>query len=291
MNPTSARRQAGAMRWWTPLLFLLGGTAAVIFAAALGGVDMSAAGQRLTDRLANTFHSSSTEWNDERGTLRLEFDHKDNLTSATFNGEELPREVVQLEDGYLTVTSLTYDDGELKYWRIPMTREGELLEEVRNLRWWRTLMRVHPQPPELGPGLRVARVGEGSASERAGFQVGDVIVAVEGREFPDSSELERAVQLGLAERAPGGPLTLTVERGAERLDLVLQLEPLVSRAEWDSVDVEDPVRRYMILRHGGHRREFEREASVHEDPDPEATEGLEPGAPEPPPLPPAPDGP
>jgi membrane-associated protease RseP (regulator of RpoE activity) len=275
------------MRWWMPLLALLGGTAALVFAAWLGGVDMHAAAQRLADRMEETFHRSSWEWNDERGDLRIEFDTLERVKRATFDGRPLPLEDVVLEDGYLTVTSLHYDDGELKYWRIPLDREDELREEVSNPRWPRTLMRIHPCADGEPPGLRIARLGKGGAAAKAGLLVGDVITGVAGEGRATSAELEAALQHALAERAPGGPLPIAVDRGGERLEFVIELEPLVSHEQWDALPIEDPVERYIVCQEPWRRHEYERSVSAQQDARPgeapaEPVEPLPPSEPPPP---------
>ena len=63
----------------------------------------------------------------------------------------------------------------------------------------------------------VAAVMRGSAAERAGLQVDDVITAV-GERFAPTRE---AVREALADAAPGEPLRLTVRRGDRLLSLTL----------------------------------------------------------------------
>jgi len=62
---------------------------------------------------------------------------------------------------------------------------------------------------------RVDTVAEKSAAEVAGFKPGDLIVAIDGAPIETFSDLQRIVTVS-ADR----PLTVTVERAGERLDLV-----------------------------------------------------------------------
>jgi hypothetical protein len=244
------RAVAGAVRWWTPLLWIAVGTVGLIFAAWAGGVDMKAAAERMADRLDQTFHRSTKEYEDkERGRLVLELDRRDQVRRVLHNGRELPPEELVIDDGYFTITSLRYDDGELMYWRLPMDREDEHREEVRNPRW-RMLMHVHPRAPDEPPGLRVARVGDDAAgpraaAARAGVRVGDVIVGYDDERPATSAELEAGLQLAIAECAPGGVIALLVERGGAEQVLRVELEPLLSRAEWEAVPGDDPVERWL----------------------------------------------
>jgi membrane-associated protease RseP (regulator of RpoE activity) len=252
------RAVAGAVRWWTPLLWLAVGTAGLVFAAWAGGVDMHAVGERIADRL----------------------------------GKVLPPEDVVLEDrDYITITSLHYDDGELMYWRLPMNWNDEVREQVRNPRW-RLLMRVHPRAEGEPPGLRVARIGEKGAAARADVRVGDVIVGVEEQRPSTSAELEAALQLAITERAPGGVLALLIERGGAEQIVRVELQPLLSKAEWDSLPEEDLEERWMFYsqpwrrEHRDRDQRKEREAQATQTPaaDPGATEVSVPT--EAPPLPP-----
>jgi S1-C subfamily serine protease len=66
-------------------------------------------------------------------------------------------------------------------------------------------------------GVAVRRVARGSAAQRAGLAVGDVITAVAGSPVRSVREWAEA---SAALRAPTVPLA--VRRGAERLELVLR---------------------------------------------------------------------
>jgi serine protease Do len=78
-------------------------------------------------------------------------------------------------------------------------------------------------PPSLeasAPGVPTRTVGavaRGSAAEKAGLEIGDVIVAVGERAVPDGE----AARLALAEREPDRPLPLTVRRADRQLSLTL----------------------------------------------------------------------
>jgi S1-C subfamily serine protease len=69
-----------------------------------------------------------------------------------------------------------------------------------------------------GPGAYVGGVREGSPGERAGVQVGDVIVELSGRAVSSVDDLEQVA----AKRPPGQPTSLAVQRGDERLTLILR---------------------------------------------------------------------
>jgi hypothetical protein len=245
--PASRRAESGEIRWWMPILALLGATAALVFAAWIGGVDMAAAGERILDRLDETFHTSSWSIHDERGQLQVEFDRRDHIRRVKHDGRLVPPEQVLLEDGYLTILGLTYDDGELMYWRLPRHWEDELRETCRNPRW-RLLLRVHPLPAGEPAGLRCARVADEGRAGRAGLRVGDVLRAVDGQRTATSAGLEELLQRTLAELALGGTLALTAERDGAELEVTLALDPLASQDEWDAVPdtVTDPVERYVL---------------------------------------------
>ncbi len=253
------RSVAGAIRWWMPLLWLAVGTAGLVFAAWAGGVDMHAVGERIADRLDETFNHSSVEIRDERGKLRVEFDRHDKIRRVTHDGKVLPPEDIELDDkNYLTVSSLQYDDGELMYWRIPLNWNDEVREQVRNPRW-RLLMRVHPRPDGQPPGLRVARVDEKGDAARADVRVGDVIVGVEDQRPTTSAELEAALQAAITERAPGGVLALLIERGGAEQIVRVELKPLLPKDEWDALPEQDLEERWMFYAQPWRREHRERD--------------------------------
>lgn len=69
-----------------------------------------------------------------------------------------------------------------------------------------------------GPGAYVGGVREGSPGERAGVQVGDIVVELSGRAISSVNDLEQIA----ARRPPGQPTSVTVRRGDERLTLILR---------------------------------------------------------------------
>lgn len=245
--PSPRRSESGEIRWWMPIVALLGATVALAFAAWIGGVDMTAAAERIVDRLDETFHNSDWAIHDERGELRVYRDRRDRIRRVEHDGRVIPPEQVLLEDGYLTILGLTYDDGELLYWRLPRHWEDELREMCRNPRW-RLLLRVHPLPEGEPAGLRCARVGEDGLAGKAGLRVGDVLRAVDGQRSATSAGLEELLQRTLAELALGGTLALTAERDGAELEVTLELDPLVSQDDWDAVPdtVTDPVERFAL---------------------------------------------
>ncbi len=69
-----------------------------------------------------------------------------------------------------------------------------------------------------GPGAYVGGVREGSPGERAGLQVGDVIVELSGRAVSSVEDLEQIA----AKRPSGQPTSMAVKRGDERLTIILR---------------------------------------------------------------------
>lgn len=267
----AARRQSGEIRWWMPIALLAGATLALVFAAWIGGVDMQAAGGRMRDRLDEIFGHNQWILHDERGQLEIQFDADGGVRHVKHDRRLLPPEALRIEDGYLTVTTLTWDDGELMYWRVPMDWELELRESCRNPRW-RLQLRVHPQSEDLPPGLRCARVDPDGPAGRAGVRVGDVIVAVDGQQRATSATLEEVLQVRLANLARGGTLALTLRRDDATHEVSIPLEPLVSDEEWDQVpaEVTDPVERYVLSQMPWKLRQLEREATAEPAPEPPA---------------------
>jgi serine protease Do len=79
-------------------------------------------------------------------------------------------------------------------------------------------------------GAEVVGIEAGSAAERAGIQLGDVIVGVDGKPIEDSGELTEL----LARRQPGEKVTLDVVRYGKRLRISAELgtfEPAVKASE------------------------------------------------------------
>jgi serine protease Do len=86
-------------------------------------------------------------------------------------------------------------------------------------------------------GAVVSEVLEGSPAEKAGLRPRDIILALDGKPLPQfkpDSVIVRFIEREIDRRAPGDPLTLTVLRGSERLELKAELgeEPkLIREAE------------------------------------------------------------
>jgi S1-C subfamily serine protease len=68
-----------------------------------------------------------------------------------------------------------------------------------------------------GPGAYVGSVREGSPGERAGVQAGDIVVELSGRPVASVADLEQVA----ARRVRGQPTSLTIQRGPERITLIL----------------------------------------------------------------------
>lgn len=74
---------------------------------------------------------------------------------------------------------------------------------------------ISPYRPPIVPVI--GRVMEGSAAARGGLQAGDRVAAIDGEPIERWRELVEAVQAH-----PGKPLTLTVRRGGETLEVVVR---------------------------------------------------------------------
>ena len=78
----------------------------------------------------------------------------------------------------------------------------------------RSAKRQLPIDPAATP--LIAQVKPGSAAEKAGFQVGDLVVAIQGKPLLHLSDIAFA-----QDAVPGQPVTVTVERQGKRTDLPL----------------------------------------------------------------------
>ena len=75
------------------------------------------------------------------------------------------------------------------------------------------------EPEPTGPAiLAISVIIRRSPAERAGLEVGDVILQVNERAVPTRDELREA----LADASVETPLTLTIRRGVNRLSVVLK---------------------------------------------------------------------
>ena len=107
---------------------------------------------------------------------------------------------------------------------------GTLMTEGRVRRAWLGIGGAQtPLPPSLierlgrKTGLRVAQVVAGSPADRAGLRVGDIVLAVDGREVATST----AVQQVMVENAIGRRLEVTVWRNGALVDVVAVPQELV----------------------------------------------------------------
>jgi S1-C subfamily serine protease len=71
----------------------------------------------------------------------------------------------------------------------------------------------------VAPGAKVVQVVEGSPAAQAGIELGDVIIAVDGREIDSASDL----QATLAEFEPGRTVRLEVIRDGKELTIPVEL--------------------------------------------------------------------
>jgi regulator of sigma E protease len=99
--------------------------------------------------------------------------------------------------------SLQVDDAE----RRALTEPGALLSGLGFDFWYPTV------PTEVG------KIVPDSPAARAGLQVGDTVVAVDGQAVDDFSAMVRIVQ-----PSPGKTLTFAIERQGERLELPIEVE-------------------------------------------------------------------
>ena len=74
-------------------------------------------------------------------------------------------------------------------------------------------------PADGSNGAQVAEVVSGSAADDAGFQVGDLIVSIDGTEVPDGSKLRAEV----IRRRPGTDVTIGIERNGKPMDIHVTL--------------------------------------------------------------------
>jgi serine protease Do len=81
------------------------------------------------------------------------------------------------------------------------------------------LRNLRPDAADAGDGVRVVRVLEDSAADRAGLKRGDIIQALDGRVCGDETEVYET----LAMQLPGDPMRLTVRRGDETLSIDVEL--------------------------------------------------------------------
>ena len=87
-------------------------------------------------------------------------------------------------------------------------------------------------------GAIVNQIEKGSPAEKAGIQISDVILEVDGKKIESSNDL----QLEIAKRAPGEVVELTILRGKEQIKKKVKLEARDSfvAEKTDSEDIEEP---------------------------------------------------
>jgi len=87
-------------------------------------------------------------------------------------------------------------------------------------------------------GAIINQIEKGSPAEKAGLQVEDVILEVDGKKIESSSDL----QLEIAKRLPGDVVELTILRGKEQIKKKVKLETRDSSIaeKTDSEDFEEP---------------------------------------------------
>ncbi len=83
-------------------------------------------------------------------------------------------------------------------------------------------------------GRKIIYVEEGSSAEHAGFQIGDLLLTVEGREIAAGSDISRL----MADKRWGDALSATVQRDGETVELKILLRRIEEEAE-DSADQQE----------------------------------------------------
>lgn len=73
---------------------------------------------------------------------------------------------------------------------------------------------------DRGRSTLITHVRGGRPADRAGLERYDVVVAINGSNEADPSDLRRAIR----RTEPGTPLTLTVVRGGEQMDVIVEPE-------------------------------------------------------------------
>ena len=70
------------------------------------------------------------------------------------------------------------------------------------------------------PGCYVSSVDSGSNAEKAGFRAGDRIVAIDGKDIDDSSDVKEVI----SEKSVGDEVSFEIERQGNTATLTLKLE-------------------------------------------------------------------
>jgi len=81
--------------------------------------------------------------------------------------------------------------------------------------------------------MKISRVVEGSPAEKAGFEVGDVLTAVNGVSYSEENQ-EKLNKIKHHEMKAGNTVTYTVERSghAKKIDVTLAELPETVMAQW-----------------------------------------------------------
>lgn len=136
------------------------------------------------------------------------------------SGERLTGELISMDARWVRIRT---DDGERQFSRaevksVTLARSAETARDGDE-RQARPTLGVSVVPAADGEGLRVERVSEGSPAAKAGLQPRDVILAFDDVAVRDAAHLRQLI----GERAGEEPVSLTIRRGDERLDLQVDL--------------------------------------------------------------------
>jgi serine protease Do len=100
------------------------------------------------------------------------------------------------------------------------------------------------EPADEGP--KISQVVPGGPAARAGFQAGDIVLAVAGTKVPDPEKLVKAIQ----NFKPGDQVVLKVKRGDEELELKAKLEKRPANG-MDRADFQNRMGSTLSNRRGG----------------------------------------
>ena len=145
------------------------------------------------------------------------------ITDCTIMGGDSGGPLFDLDGNVIGISS-TCGDSVLHNVHVPIDRFRQYWdglakgEDVTEGRFGRTAFLGVGPDPEAG-GSRVGTVVTGSAAEKAGIKVGDIIERFAGRELRDFVELPMMVR----QRKPGDKVEVQVRRGQELLKLSVTL--------------------------------------------------------------------
>jgi serine protease Do len=147
--------------------------------------------------------------------------------TAVTSGSELVRSIRDLAPGSWIPLTVRRGERELDL-RVELGPRPDDVSRLRPVRGWVGLAAID-LPQELqehfgapaGSGVMISRVEPGSAAEAAGFELGDVVYAVDGEPIATAATLKIAIT--------GSGVGNTIEVELMRAGSALTLEPVVER--------------------------------------------------------------